>query len=175
MAKLSSNYAAALYELLAEDGNPEAAFEQASVLRDALKVPDCRRILVHPHIPAAEKREFFKKAFGGSISPHLLSFICLTIDKSREAHAIPALNELLTLLSKRLNRAAAKVVSAEPLSPEQLAKLKTLLEGKLQKTVELNTQTDPAAIGGARIKTDAYFIDRTIKRRLTELKERCGA
>ena len=169
MAKLSGLYAAALFELIVESGKPEAAIEQAFILRDTLKDADCRKILVHPNIPNDEKRKFFQSAFAGGLDGHLLSFICLTIDKNREAYVISALTQLITLLRKRLGRTTAKVVTSAALSAKQTAELKSLLEKKLQKQVELETDTDGAVIGGAHIQTDGYFIDRTIKRRLSEL------
>jgi ATP synthase F1 delta subunit len=179
MAKLSGLYAAALYELVTETGKPEVVIEQAFVLRDALKDAGCRRILVHPGIPNDEKRKFFQTAFTESLDGHLLSFISLTIDKNREAYVVPALDRLITLLRKRLNRTTAKVVGATPLSDKQIASIKALLEEKLQKQVELETDADEDVIGGAHIQTDGYFIDRTVKRRLSEMtltmKERCGA
>ena len=179
MAKLGGIYAAALFELIAEEGKPEVVIEQAFILRDALRDADCRRILVHPNIPNAEKREFFKTAFAGGLDGHLLSFICLAIDKNREAYVISALTQLIALLRKRLNRTTADVVTAAALSDKQVASLKAMLEEKLQKKVELETDTDAAVIGGAHIHTDGYFIDRTVKRRLNEMtsivKERCGA
>jgi F-type H+-transporting ATPase subunit delta len=173
MAKLGGIYAAALYELVVEGGKPEEVIEQAFVLRDALKDSDCRRILVHPNIPNAEKRDFFQTAFAGGLDGHLLSFICLAIDKNREAYVISALTHLIALLRKLLNRTTASVVTAAALSDTQAGSLKAMLEEKLRKKVELETDTDAPLIGGVHIHTDGYFIDRTVKRRLSELREEC--
>jgi F-type H+-transporting ATPase subunit delta len=178
MAKLNGLYAAALYELILEENKSEAVLEQAFVLRDALKDSDCRKVLTHPNIPNDEKRKFFLSAFAG-FDGHLLSFICLTIDKNREMYIISALTSLIALLRKRLNITTAKVVTASAVTDKQTAELRAVLEEKLKKQVLLEPDTDPNVIGGVHIQTDSHFIDRTVKRRLAEMtsimKERCGA
>jgi F-type H+-transporting ATPase subunit delta len=179
MAKLSNNYAAALFALIMEMGNPEEVLPQAVVLRDTLSDADCRRVLVHPHIPAEEKRGFFLGAFSGKLDDYLLAFISLVIDKNRETFAVPTLNTLIGLIKDNLRITTAKVAAASGLSAKQVGELKKLLEKKLDKKVEFDLKIEPAVIGGAHIQADGFFIDRTVKRRLFELtnemKERCGA
>jgi F-type H+-transporting ATPase subunit delta len=175
MAKLSSRYAAALFELVMEDGKPEEVLPQVIVLRDTLSDHSCRRVLVHPHISSDDKRELFESAFAGKLNSHLLAFIRLVIDKNRESFATPALTELIGMLHKHMKIATAKVTSPDALSANQIEKMKKLLEDKLDKKVEFDIKTDPAVIGGASVQVDGYFFDQTVKRRLSKLKERCGA
>jgi F-type H+-transporting ATPase subunit delta len=179
MAKLSSRYATALFELIMEGGKPEGVLSQVVVLRDTLSDKDCRRVLIHPHIPAGEKRAFFENAFHGKLNDYLLAFIKLVIDKRRETHAVPALSELIGMLHRHMKITTAKVAAANGLKAKQTAGLKTLLEKQLGKQVEFDIKSEPAAIGGARIQVDGFFFDRTVKRQLTKLteamKERCGA
>ena len=179
MAKLSANYAAALFELAVEDGAENDFLEQAVLLRDLFKDAGARRVLVHPHIPAAEKRSFFGEAFAGKLHKDLLSFIFLVVDKNRENYLLPALSDLILLIERRQRKTTAKVVSAEAPDGKRIAALKKLLEQKLNKQVEITVKANPAVIGGPYIQVDGYFIDRTVKRRLrdmtADMKERCGA
>jgi F-type H+-transporting ATPase subunit delta len=179
MAKLSSRYAAALFALTMEEGKPEEVLPQAVVLRDTLADADCRRVLIHPHIPAAEKRAFFEGAFAGKLNDYLMAFIKLVIDKRRESHAVGALDELIERIRDHLRITTAKVGTAAELSKKQIAELRKLMEKKLDKQVEFDFKTDPAAIAGTHIQVDGFFIDQTVKRRLYELtnnlrEERCG-
>jgi F-type H+-transporting ATPase subunit delta len=178
MAKLNSVYAAALYELITEGGKLEEVLPQAVVLRDTLMIHDCRRVLIHPHIPAAEKHRFFESAFGGRLNEHLMAFIRLVIDKRRESYAVGALGELIALIKGQMKITTARVGVASELSAKQTAELKKLMEKELEKTVEFDVKTDPAVIAGAHIQVDGIFIDCTVKRRLfelsSEMKERCG-
>ena len=179
MAKLSANYATALFELAVEGRAENDFLEQAVLLRDVFKDAEVKRVLVHPHIPAAEKRVFFGNAFGGALHKDLFSFLCLLIDKNRENCLLPALCELILMIERRQRKTTARMVGAEVPDQKQTAALKKLLERKLNKQVEITVKASPSVIGGSYIQVDGYFIDQTVKRRLrdmtADMKERCGA
>jgi F-type H+-transporting ATPase subunit delta len=181
MAKLSSNYASALFELILQESKPEDILPQAEVLRDTLMDTQCRRVLVHPHISSDEKRGFFDAAFSGKLNVHLLSFLRLVIDKNRETFAAPALNELIGLIHAHLGITTAKVTAPSPLSAKQTGELKKVLEEKLDKKVLIDIKTNPAVIGAVGVQADGYFFDQTVRRRMQKLteklyeEERCGA
>ncbi|MDR0326523.1 MAG: ATP synthase F1 subunit delta [Oscillospiraceae bacterium] len=169
MARLSALYATALFDLIEEGGAENEALEQIGLVRGALSEAESKRVLVHPHIHPAEKKEFFSKAFKGQLQEHLMSLLYLTIDKNREAYFLPALSELKLMIERKQRKTTAKVTSAEELSKKRIAALKKLLEAKLSKQVEIITKVDPSALGGSYIQVDGYFIDRTVKRRLKDM------
>ena len=179
MAKLSSLYASALFDLALESNAVDEYLSQAVLLRDALKDGECMRVFIHPHISAAEKRELFGKAFAGCINDNFLGFLYLVVDKNREAFFIPALNVLIGMIERHQRKATARVISAVALDESQVAELKKILAEKLNKSVEVSTKVDPSLIGGPYIYVDGYYIDRTVKTRLHDLtvqvKERCVA
>jgi len=182
MARLNAVYASALFDLFMEtltnlpDQHAKKDFEEKYVaqvvfLRDTMQDPECQRVLVHPHITSAEKQAFFNNALSESISTDLLGFLNLAVSKNREAFILPALVSLAALLEEYQRKTTAKVVSAEPLDAEQSEKLREILAKKLNKQVELEVAVDKSVIGGLNIYVDGYFIDRTIKRKLIQLKE----
>jgi F-type H+-transporting ATPase subunit delta len=169
MAELNALYAAALFELAVEAGAEEDFLAQATVIRDALGDEGCRRVLAHPHITPAEKRNFLDQAFSGRVHSHLLNFMYLVIDKNREPYLVPALSSLIGLIENRQRKTTANVITAAELSAEQAEALKQMLSKKLDKQVELSTKIDPAVIGGLYILVDGYLIDRTVKTQLNQL------
>ncbi|MCL1807880.1 MAG: ATP synthase F1 subunit delta [Oscillospiraceae bacterium] len=175
MAKLSTHYATALRKLAVESGSEDVFLEQANVLHQTLSNAESKRILLHPHIPAAEKQAFFGRVFEGKLHKDLFSFLCLTVDKNREAFLLPALWELILQIETLQRKTRAKVVSAGELTKKQTEALKKLLEKKLDKQVDIAVKVNPSVIGGPYIQVDGFFIDRTVKSRLRDLKERCGA
>ena len=179
MAKLSALYAAALFELAVENGEVDEYLEQAVFLCDTFQDDECRRILVHPHITTAQKREFFDSAFKGRINDGLFGFLYLVIDKNREVFLVPALKALIELIDRHQGKTTANILSATELSKQQAGALKKMLSEKLKKQVELSVKVDPSVIGGLYIHADGCFIDMTIKKRLRDMaakmKEGCGA
>ena len=179
MEKLSANYATALFALAVENGATEEFYAQAALMRDALQEPDCLRTLLHPHVSAADKRELLSEAFVGRIHGDLLAFLYLVIEKNREAFLLPALEALIGKIEHYQKKTTANVLSAVPISEEQIAELKKMLTEKLDKQVEVTLNIDPSLIGGPYIYVDGYAIDWTVKKRLRDLtahmKERCRA
>jgi F-type H+-transporting ATPase subunit delta len=170
MAGLNVRYAAALFELEKESGTIDESLEQAVFLRDTLKDPDCRRVVSHPHISAAEKMEFFRSAFASSISENLLGMLYLAIEKDRENYLVPALSSYIGMVHRYKRRTTAQVTSAGPLNGEQVSALQKLLSAKLDKQVDVAVKVDPELIGGVSIYVDGYLIDRTLKKKLNDLK-----
>jgi len=179
MAKLSAIYASTLFDLALEGNAADKYMKQAVLMRDALQNEECIRVLLHPHISAAEKRELFGSAFAGRIHENLLGFLYLVIDKNREAFLLPALSALITMIERHQGKVRARVLSATALAKKQVTALKEMLSGKLNKKIEMSQKVDPSVIGGPYIYVDGYYIDRTIKKQLHDLtvhmKERCGA
>lgn len=169
MEKLSSVYASALFNLAVEGGAVEEFLDQATFVHDTLKDAECLRIFYHPHINAAEKREFFGKMFAGYIHDDLLGLLYLVIDKNREAYLLPALLALIDMIKRHQNKVTAKVVSAVVFSESQIAALEALLSKKLDKRVEVALKVDPTVIGGPHIYVDGRYLDRTVKGRLRSM------
>jgi len=179
MERLSYLYASALFDLALESGDVGVFLEQTILVRDTLMETTNRRVLVHPHISAAEKQALFCGALNGLIDPNLLGLLFLVTDKNREVFLIPALTALIDLIESYMKKATAKVSFATALDENQIAEMQEILSGKLGKTVEIALKVDPSIIGGPYIYVDGYYIDWTVKARLRDLtvhmKEGWGA
>ena len=178
MERLTILYASALFDIARERDLIDEFYDQASLMCDAMEGTQCHRVLVHPHISAAEKHEFFKKAFSGHVHDDLLGFLFLVADKNREAFLIPSLEALIEMIAHHRNNVTAQVLSAAEISEDQTALMKQLLSKKLSKNVEISVKVDPSVIGGPYIYVDGYYIDWTVKKRLRDLtvhmKEGCS-
>jgi F-type H+-transporting ATPase subunit delta len=171
VADLGIRYATALFEMSEESGLLGVYLEQAQFLRDTLQDEDALRILTHPLIPADEKYAFLTEAFGKAIHQDLLGFMKLVIAKNREAYLLPALTKLVDMIKVRQNQTTARVVSAVPLTDVQAAQLAVTLSKKLGKQVDITVLVDPSVIAGISIHVDGYFLDRTVKTMLKDMKE----
>jgi F-type H+-transporting ATPase subunit delta len=179
MERLAVLYASALFDLALDKGVTDDLLDQALLVRETLQDEQCQRILVHPHISAAEKQEFFRKAFAGQIHADLLGFLFLVADKNREPFLVPALTALVGMIERHKRIVTAKVLSAVEFDEKQAKALRGMLSEKLNKSVKLSLKVDPSVIGGPFILVDGYYIDWTVKKRLSDLtvhmKEGCGA
>ena len=171
MADLGIRYATALFELSNESGMLGEYQQQAQFLCDTLIGEDAISILVHPRISANEKYAFLTKTYGDVIHQDLMGFLKLVVSKNREAFLVPALKKLVEMIREHNNQTTAKVVSAVPLTDEQANRLTEVLSRKLSKQVDVKVLVDPSQIAGLSIHVDGYFLDRTVKTMLKDLKE----
>jgi len=169
MERLSVLYASALFDLAKQQDACDDFLDQALFLHEALTDEDCRRVVTHPQISEAEKRDFFNKAFAGHINRDLLSFLYLVVEKNREAYLVPALSALIGMIKRYNGKVTANVSFAAPPEESQLAEIKRILSGKLGKNVDISIKVDPALIGGPFIFVDGFYIDWTVKTRLNDL------
>lgn len=171
MADLGIRYATALFEISQESGMLKEYLEQAQLLCDSLQEEEAVLILTHPRISAEEKFEFINKAFGEHLHQDLLGFVQLVIAKNRESFLLPALGKLVEMIRTHQNQTTARVVSAVPLTDDQADQLTKILSKKLNKEVDITVVVDPAQIAGISIYADGYFIDRTVKSMLRNMKD----
>jgi F-type H+-transporting ATPase subunit delta len=169
--RLSSRYATAIFDLSVEKGVLNDNLDQAIFLRDVLSDDDYRGIITHPRISAAKKQSIFDEAFSGQISNELLGFLHLAVTKSREEFIVPVLRNFIDMANDYVRKTTAQVTCAVELKPEQITALAALLSKKLSKQVTIDQRVDPAVIGGLHIQVDGYYVDRTVKTRLQEIKD----
>jgi len=170
MAEVGIRYGKALYELTVENGSLDECLDQAAVVRDTLLLPACRSVLEHPHIEKTEKLAFIDSIFSGALCTSLSDFLKLLIQKNRESIAGDALAEFIRLGDIRRGRVEAHVVSAAALREEQAVALRSVLTKKLSKQVDMTFEVDPAVLGGFYIAVGGYAVDRTVKKRIEDMR-----
>lgn len=171
MAELKDRYATALLEMSLERGELEETLVQANLLRGWLREEQLADLLANPHIPKAAKRELLENVFTGRLSNDLLGLLYLVVEKGRETVLPSALDAYITLGDRHRGRAAATLVSAVELRPEQVSAVKQALSKKLGKEIELSFRQDSALIGGFYVYVDGRLIDCSVRSRLQALKE----
>lgn len=175
MAKLSNRYAAALFEISIERNALQENLSQADFLRETLETKECQSIITHPRISTAEKMAFLDTAFSGQISQDIMGLLHLVVTKNREKAIVPILIDFIEMGNRHIRKTTATVVSAVELSSEQIDSLAALLSRKLNKQVDILSKVDASIIGGLYINVDGFYIDKTIKTRLRDIKESMAA
>ncbi len=168
---LAERYAGALFEL----ADAEKALDQvnselqglAGLIRES---KDFERVLRSPVI----SREDQAKALDAILkkqgaSPLTQRFVGL-LAHNRRLFVLP---DIIDAFSRRLARArgesTADVVSAQPLTPEQLAAISLALKKVVGTQVVLSTRTDPSLLGGLIVKVGSRMIDSSLKTKLLRL------
>jgi len=123
--------------------------------------PDMR-FLSSPQLGSEGSLGLLRKILPGA-SPRMMGLLTLLVRK-RHAAEIPGVMEAFCQKVREFrNLAGAEVFSAQPLSEEQLGRIRDKLAEKLRKTVEITAVVDPQLIGGVLIKAEGYVIDNTVR------------
>ncbi|HOV79194.1 MAG TPA: F0F1 ATP synthase subunit delta [Bacillota bacterium] len=137
--------------------------------------PDLQKLLYHPQITAAAKKELLEKLFKGKISEITGNFLALLVDRRREAFFSDIVSEFVNLANAGRNIVMVKVASAVALNDEEKTKLNQVLARLTGKKVQITYTTDPSLIGGVVVRMGDKIIDGSVKTRLATLKDRLKA
>lgn len=171
-AQLGLIYAKALLGVTEPIGASEAAVEELqSVARDVFpKVPGLRLALTSPRVPLAEKESLLDKAFGGRMTPQVLTFLKVVARHGRLAYVADIARASVRLLDKLRNRLEVVVRTASPLSPADLEALRVKLSAQLKADVRLVVEERPELIGGIVIKVGDTLYDASILSQLARMR-----
>lgn len=176
---VAGRYAAALYEIASEEKALPKYKSKVDEIEDELKAIeqvindniDLQRLLYHPQITPAAKKELLDKLFKGKISDVTGNFLALLVDRRRETYFSDIVAEYIALANAGRNIVAAQVASAVELNDKEKGELKQILGTLAGQKVETSFTVDPSLIGGIVVRMGDKIIDGSVKTRLASMKE----
>lgn len=164
------SYAQALYMLSEEEKVSKEIFAQISAVSYGFSDnPNLSKILDRPGSSYDENCRLIDKCFSG-FNKHLVNCIKVMC-KHRVTSFVPQVSEeFMKIYRKENGIEIVNVTTAVELDDETKQKLKTKLEGLLNKDVELKTNVNPEVIGGVVLNTETMQIDGSIKTRVKNME-----
>jgi F-type H+-transporting ATPase subunit delta len=169
---LAGRYAVALFELAQEQDALDAVAGDLHSLRDLLHgSADLERLIRSPVVSRDEQaRAITAVGERAGFVPLTLQFLGLLAHK-RRLFALPDVIEAYdAMLSEHRGEVGAEVVSAVPLSDEQLESVRRQLTAAVGQTVKLATAVDPSLLGGLIVRVGSRMIDASIRTKLHQLE-----
>lgn len=170
---VARRYSKALFELAKEQG----ALEQ--VTGDLLKIsrslegePRLEELMSHQRLSPGQKKKLALEIWQKAVSPLVMSFLLLLVDKHRERHLAAIVAMFMELLRSERNVAVAEIKTAYPLEPEEVERVQRALERALGKKLEMQVSVHPELIGGLVVKVGDRVLDGSVIKRLSLMKER---
>ncbi|PMH46818.1 ATP synthase F1 subunit delta [Vibrio sp. 10N.286.49.B3] len=105
----------------------------------------------------------------GLIDEHVHNFIRIIIENGRLSALSAIAAGFIELKNEFEKHLEATVTSSEPLTDEQIVKIKQALEIKVERSVELHSEVDPSVVGGLIIKVGGLVIDGSLKTSIRRL------
>jgi len=164
---LARRYALALYQSAADKGQEAAARDELSRASRALSSE--MAAFQHPRVSVEEKKGLLRRVLGKEVSPLVLRFLELLIEKKRFSLLPHAALNLSRLYDEGRGVVHATVRTASPLSEAEAKTLGERLGGFVGKTVVLDVKEDPEVLGGVVVRLGDWVFDASLSGRLRTL------
>jgi F-type H+-transporting ATPase subunit delta len=170
---LARRYAKALVEIGQERDALEKYGEDLSRLTALVNASrDFREVLVNPVFTKEDKKKIAAQILAKlETDPMVVNFVSLLIDRKRIDQLAGIEKAYREEVDEIRGITRGEVVSAEPLSEEQLGRVTEALSQISGKKVLVSTRVDPSLIGGLTAKVGDKVFDGTIRTQLSQLKE----
>ena len=148
MTEMSKEYASALYDLSMDLHAENETLSALKLVQQTLsETPDAVAVLCSPAIPKKDRLALIEQTWGDRVPDF----------------------EALHMAAQKI--CTAVVTSAQPLSGDELTRLRIGLEKKLGRKITLVCRTDASLLGGLVVNVDGKVMDGSLKHRLHEIKE----
>jgi len=170
---VARRYARALFELAQEKGLLEQTQRELELVVHMYESNSYLRGFMNDvMIAPSRKREVLKNTLEGKVSPLMLNFLYVVVQKRREPYLPSIYRAFQDLANEALGVVEVEVRSAVPLAEETARNLEARLTAKLGKRVKLSTQVAPELIGGLAVRVGDTLMDGSVRTRLRRMHER---
>ena len=170
-ASLAGRYASALFDLARDDRQIESVGKSLDVLLQALA--DSREFSELVASPLVSRDEA-AKAFAAlapslGLDPITTNFLGVLARNGRKGELKAIIRAFRRLSAEHRGETTADVLTAHPLSDDQLAALKQQLRARAGRDVTIEASVDPNILGGIVVKLGSQMIDASIRTKLNRL------
>lgn len=136
--------------------------------------PRLMAALDSPRVSESEKLRVVDAVLAGRTSQDFVNFIRILVQRSR----FDCLEAILASATRQLDETSGRVrgvvTSAAPIDPAALEQLSRNLSRRLGREVVLQTEVDPAILGGVVVRVGDTVYDASVRNRLGQLKVRAA-
>ena len=169
---IADRYARAIYAVAKEQSQTVEAYRQLRVVADCIDNNEqLSNLIMGKSIVAKQKKELVTKIFAEELSPFVLNFLYVLLDKGREKHLSDIISLCHDYIEEDAGRISAELISAKPLDITHEQALSLALGKSLNKQVMFSKGIDQDLIAGCVIKVGDEIIDGSVKNQLKMLKK----
>jgi F-type H+-transporting ATPase subunit delta len=172
-ASLAGRYASALFDLARNKRQIDSVSRSLDSLSQALlDSKDFSELVSSPLV----SREEAGKALG-ALAPKLgldavtTNFLGVLARNGRKKELLSVIGAFRRLAAEHRGEATAEVVTARPLSDDQLANLQERLRARVGRDVNIDATVDPSLLGGMIVRLGSQQIDASIRTKLNRLAQ----
>ena len=169
---ISKRYAKALSGSISDESLLRRVLENLKDFGGAFETDrQLERFFSHPGISVAKKNTLVSELCDRLKTENVVrNLLGILVQRRKILFLKNIANYFESVVDERLNQVRVSIISAYPLTGENIEKLKNGLNRILGKTVLIETSEDQTLIGGIQLQVGDQVADATIKNRLAILK-----
>ena len=175
-ATIARPYARAAFQSAADAGGFARWSEILARASECIANDQVAALIGSPRVSNADRLQLFVDAIGvgaaggaASSDAAAQNFLQL-LTENRRLRLLPEIAaQFERMRAEAENTVDVTIVSAQPLTPEQSAKLSAALAKRLSAKIRLHTQVDPQLIGGAVVRAGDFVTDGSLRGRVERL------
>ncbi len=169
--QIVDRYSRSIFELAEEKNQRDSVFQELMAVRNAMESrPKLLNLLQSPLITRDEKRSLIEGILGPQSSGLSKQFLNLLVDKNRTDLFPFIVDRLQGVIRKKQGIQEATVVTARELHSSIIQLLEKALEKSTGKKMIIQSEVDPAILGGIQIRMGNQMIDGSIRSKLNTLE-----
>lgn len=146
--------------------------QNLQLLAELIGMEDVRQTVSDPRLDDTARCDLVKGLLQGvSLDAHLSNFVELLISNDRLLLMPEIAEQFQALKDKAEGVAQAEIVSAFPMSDEQVGELVQLLEPKFNLKLKPHVTVDETLIGGVRVVVGDYVLDTSVQAQLNRMRD----
>lgn len=159
----AQSYAKAINELCSTPALADVWSERLAFLAQVVQDPDMARFLADIARPSEERTNRFLSVVSSELDPQAVNLVRLLGENGRLALLPEIAAQFALLRAQAEQRMTATVVSAFPLTESEINNIKAALNKRLNRSIDLITETDDSLIAGAIIRAGDLVIDGSMR------------
>ena len=170
LATVARPYARAAFATALDEADGLVSWSKMLALLGAAVIePAVERMLDNPANSGSVAAEWLTGLIGDELTASGANFIKVLADYDRLALIATIAEQYEVLKANHEKTVEVAIASAYELSGTEQETLKDALNRRLQRTVELETETDSSLLGGVVIRTEDTVIDDSVRGKLQKL------
>lgn len=171
-SRVAKRYAVALFSLAVERNLMEQVEADLQTVSKTLnEFPDMRRILQSPVVDKEAKKAQVRQVFGASVTPIVLNFLQLLLDRHRENQLEAIRQEYERQADEKRGRVKGHLETAVPVAEAEVAAVEKQLGAAIGKTVQLTASVNPELLAGVRVRMGDRVYDASVRGQLERFRE----
>ena len=165
-------YAQGLYKVaLKEENVTQFSVRLHSIMNILKSVPELNQLFITRRVQIEDKMVMLKNILGDKISGIEMDLIVLLMENGHMLLYGDVLERFDYLLEKDSEIIKVQITSSTRLPDDEVKKISSTIENKIQKKLNVKMDTDKSLMGGIKLRVGNTLIDGSVSNRLQRMRD----